>query len=260
MSVIRVPWFMGSPIAGLETPEPAVELAPALPDAPAQVRMAVLCRALAASVAADVAAGGVPVVLAGDCVAAIGVLAGLQSVGLDPALAWFDAHGDFHTWQTTHSGFLGGMPLAMIVGRGEQTVVEGAGLAPLDERRVALVGARDLDPGEDTAVATSAMAVLPVSAIAGWTPPAGPLHVHVDLDVVDPAEMPAHNYPAPGGPTLAEVRTALEALASTGRVAAVSFSTWNPALPGADRTAAAARTLVGPFLGRGGSPGERPGR
>ena len=78
-------------------------------------------------------------------------------------------------------------------------------------------------------------------------PPPGPLHVHVDLDVVDPLEMPAHNYPAPGGPSLREVRAALEHLAATGRVAAVSFSTWNPALPGADRAAAAAATLTAPF-------------
>lgn len=260
VSVIRVPFFIGSAIEGLETPEPAVEVSPPLPDAPPQARMAVLYRALADAVAADVGAGAVPVVYAGDCLAAIGVLAGLQQAGLDPALAWFDAHGDFHTWDTTQSGFLGGMPLAMIVGRGEQTVVEGAGLVPLAERRVALVGARDLDPGEDTAVAASAMAVLPVSGVAGWVPPVGPLHVHVDLDVVDPAEMPAHNYPAPGGPSLAEVRVAVEALAATGRVAAVSFSTWNPSLPGADRAAAAALTLAAPFLAGGAPPEGSPDR
>ena len=112
---------------------------------------------------------------------------------------------------------------------------------------MALIGARDLDPGEDDAVAGSAMTVLTVAGVAGWAPPPGPLQVHVDLDVVDPLEMPAHNYPAPGGPSLREVRAALEHLAATGRVAAVSFSTWNPALPGADRAAAAAATLAAPF-------------
>jgi arginase len=255
VTVIRVPFFMGSPIRGLETPEPAVELSPALPDGSPQARMAALYRGLAAAVADDIGAGAVPVVFAGDCVAAIGVLAGMQHAGLDPALAWFDAHGDFHTWQTTLSGFPGGMPLAMLVGRGEQTVVDGAGMTPLDERRVALVGARDLDPGEDAAVAASAMTVLQVAGIAGWDPPAGPLHVHVDLDVVDPDEMPAHNYPAPGGPSLAAMLAALESLAATGRIAAVSFSTWNPALPGADRAAAAGLTLALPFLAKGAAGG-----
>ncbi len=245
MGVIAVPFFMGERISGLVTPQPSVELAPPLPDRSPQQRMAVLYRHLAERVALE--AG--PVVFAGDCVSAIGVLAGLQRTGLDPTLVWFDAHGDFHTWETTRSGFLGGMPLAMIVGRGEQTIVEGTGLRPLDERRVALVGARDLDPGEDEAVAASSMAVLTVADVAAWEPPAGPIHVHVDLDVVDPREMPAHNYPAPGGPSLAEVRAALAHLAATGRVAAVSFSTWNPALPGADRAAAAGADLARIFLG-----------
>lgn len=248
MTVISVPFFIGDPIAALDTKRPARVLAPALPDGSPQQRMGVLYRELAGAVAAAVSAGTVPLVYAGDCLSAIGVLAGLQHAGMDPALAWFDAHGDFHTWATTGSGFLGGMPLAMIVGRGEQTIVDAAGLAPLAESRVALIGARDLDPGEDDAVAGSTMTVLTVPGVEAWTPPPGPLHVHVDLDVIDPGEMPAHNYPAPGGPTLLEVRAALEHLAGTGRVAAVSFSTWNPALPGADRAAAAAARLASPFL------------
>ena len=189
-------------------------------------------------------------VYAGDCLAAIGVLAGLQRAGIDPSLIWFDAHGDFHTWETTRSGFLGGMPLAMIVGRGEQTIVDGVGLAPLDERRVVLVGARDLDPGEDEAVAASALTVVPsVTDLIRWDLPPGALHVHVDLDIVDPREMPAHNYPAPGGPTLRDMEAVLARLAATGRVAAVSFSTWNPALPGADRAAAAGAALATAILG-----------
>jgi len=243
--VIAVPYFIGAAMPGLETPVPCPELLPRLPDGSPQERMAVLYRHLADWVAAETD----PMVFAGDCLSVIGVLAGLQRAGVDPTLIWFDAHGDFHTWQTTGSGFLGGMPLAMIVGRGEQTIVQGTGLVPLSERRVALVGARDLDPGEDQAVATSAMTVLSVTDAIRWDPPPGALHVHVDLDVVDPREMPAHNYPAPGGPSLDDVRAALIHLAATGRVAAVSFSTWNPALPGADLAAAATAELAGAFLG-----------
>lgn len=253
MGVIVVPFFIGATMPGLMTPEPRWELSPPLPDGSPQQRMAVLYRHLADRVAAEAA----PVVYGGDCLSAIGVLAGLQRAAVDPTLIWFDAHGDFHTWDTTRSGFLGGMPLAMIVGRGEQTVVEGAGLVPLPERRVVLVGARDLDPGEDVAVRTSAMTVLSVAEVCDWDPPPGALHLHVDLDVVDPQEMPAHNYPAPGGPSLSAVRAALDRLAATGRVAAVSFSTWNPALPGADQAAAATLTLTAPFLG---SDDRAPGR
>lgn len=255
--MIVVPYFIADPIGGLDAPGPAHLVSPSLPEGTAQARMGVLYRALADAVAERVVAGDVPLVYAGDCLAAIGVLAGVQQVGLDPTLVWFDAHGDFHTWETTRSGFLGGMPLAMIVGRGERTIVDAAGLTPVPEARVALVGARDLDPGEDTTVAGSAMTVLPVAGVGDWVPPEGPIHLHVDLDVVDPGEMPAHNYPAPGGPSLREVREALEHLASSGRVAAVSFSTWNPARPGADVAAAAALELAAPFLASGerGGPG-----
>ena len=248
MGVIAVPYFIGAAMPGLVTPQPCLELSPPLPDGSPQQRMAVLYRHLADQVALETS----PVIYAGDCLAAIGVLAGLQRTGIDPTLIWFDAHGDFHTWRTTRSGFLGGMPLAMIVGRGEQTIVDGVGLAPLDEGRVVLVGARDLDPGEDEAVAASSMIVVPsVVDVIRRDPPPGALHVHVDLDVVDPREMPAHNYPAPGGPSLRQMQAVLAHLAATGRVAAVSFSTWNPALPGADRAAAATVALENAILGEG---------
>jgi arginase len=251
VGVIAVPYFIGAAMGGLVTPQPCLELSPPLPDGSPQERLAVLYRHLADQVAAETS----PVVYAGDCLAAIGVLAGLQRTGIDPTLIWFDAHGDFHTWQTTRSGFLGGMPLAMIVGRGEQTIVDGAGLAPLDERRVVLVGARDLDPGEDEAVAVSSLTVVPsVVDVIRRGPPPGALHVHIDLDVVDPRDMPAHNYPVPGGPSLRDMQVVLAHLAATGRVAAVSFSTWNPALPGADRAAAATAALAAALPG-GGSAG-----
>ncbi len=247
MGVIAVPYFIGTAMSGLVTPGPCFGLSPTLPDGTPQQRMAVLYRHLADRVALETR----PLIYAGDCFAPIGVLAGLQRAGIDPTLIWFDAHGDFHTWQTTQSGFLGGMPLAMIVGRGEQTIVDGAGLAPLDERRVVLVGARDLDPGEEEAVATSVLTVLSMVDVISKDPPPGALHVHIDLDVVDPREMPAHNYPVPGGPSLRDMQGVLAHLAATGRVAAISFSTWNPALPGADRAAAAAAALAAAIPGWG---------
>ncbi len=189
-----------------------------------------------------------PVVYAGDCVSIIGVLAGLQRKGVYPTLIFFDAHGDFNTWETTPSGFLGGMPLAMVSGRGEQTIVEGAGLEPLPGERLVLVDGRALDPGEDRAVAESGITHTTVDELAHSLPPAGPLYVHVDGDVVDPGEMPAMNYPAADGPSLHAVRMAMIHLAATDRVAAFSISSWNPELRGADVAAAAMLQLAGPFL------------
>ncbi len=240
MATISVPYYMGDRMEGFAVPETDLTVAPALAAAKPTERMAVLYRHLADAVAAD----PTPVVWAGDCVAICGGLAGLQRRGLDPVLVFLDAHGDFHTWETTQSGFIGGMPLAMVVGRGEQTVVAGAGMAVIPEADAVLVDGRDLDPGEDEAVASSELAVLSVAELAGWQPPERPLYVHVDVDVVDPSDLPAINYPAPGGPSLAEVEAALRHVAAAGNVVAASFSCWNPALPGADRAAAATARLA----------------
>jgi arginase len=244
MPVLTTPFFMGDPMDGFVVPEPHRVIAPLLPDGTQQERMGVLYRHLANAVAET----DHPVVFAGDCVSIIGVLAGLHRRGIEPTLLFFDAHGDFHTWETTHSGFIGGMPLAMVTGRGEQTIVAAAGLAPIPDDRALLVDGRDLDPGEDDAVARSGVAVMSVDELAS-TAPAGPLYIHIDADVVDPSEMPAMNYPAPGGPSLAAVAAAVDALAATGRVAAFSLSSWNPALPGAGTAADACERLAKPFLG-----------
>jgi arginase len=245
MGIVTVPFFMGSPIGHLDLPAGRV-LASELPVGTARDRMSVLYRALADEVSDEAARDRAwpPLVFAGDCVSSIGVLAGLQRAGIEPVLVWFDAHGDFNTWATTPSGFLGGMPLAMIVGRGDLAIVEAVGLKPQAEDRVILVGARDIDPGEDDALAASAVRQLAVESLVDADLPPGPLYVHLDVDVVNPDEMPAQNYPAPGGPSLDAVKAALARLVGTGRIAAVSFSLWNPELPGAARAAAATRELV----------------
>lgn len=244
MRIVAIPYFMGEAMPGLEVPEPHETLEPALPEGEPQQRMAVLYDHLAGLVE------GIdhPVVYAGDCVSIVGVLAGLERKDIHPTLIFFDAHGDFNTWETTPSGFIGGMPLAMVTGRGEQTIVEGAGLTPLPDDRVILVDGRDLDQGEDTAIAESDITVISIDALAHTVLPDGPLYVHIDADVVDPAEMPAMNYPAPDGPSLHDVRRALIHLAVTGRVVAFSVSSWNPELPGADIAAAATLQLTSPFI------------
>jgi arginase len=229
---------------GFEVPEPHVVIEPDLPDAKPTDRMAVLYDELAEVVSQ----ASLPVVYAGDCLSIIGVAGGLQRRGVYPTMIFFDAHGDFHTWETTQSDFLGGMPLAMLTGRGEQTILEGIGMAPIDDDRVWLVDGRDLDPEEDEAVAASGIHHVTVEEIAA-NPPQGDLYVHVDVDVVDPSDMPGVNYPAPGGPSADTVAQAIAALHETGRVVALSFSSWNPALDGAEIAAAATRCIAAPFLG-----------
>jgi arginase len=242
--VIFVPYFMGersrdeARLGGGEVVEPA------LSEGTQQDLMSVLY----AELAKRVAAAPTPRVQAGDCVSTLGVVAGLQRRGLDLEMVWLDAHGDFNTWETTPSGFLGGMPLAMMVGLGEQTIVEAIGVRPLRPDRILLVGARDLDPGERDNLAAAGVTRLTLEEAAQQVPPAGQLYVHLDLDLVDPAEMPALDYPAPGGPSVDRVRALLGHLFSSGRVAAFSVVGWNPNLPGADRARGAATRLVGDLL------------
>ena len=243
MTVISVPFFIAEPMPGFTVPEPHDTLEPVLPDDTPTRRLTVLYRRLADLVGRTTE----PVVYAGDCLSIIGVAGGLQQRGTYPTVVFFDAHGDFHTWDTTPSGFLGGMPLAMLTGRGEQTIVDGAGLRPVNDDRVWLVNGRDLDPGEDGAVAASGIHHVSVAAVAA-DPPPGDLYVHIDVDVVDPVDMPAVNYPSPDGPSLAEIAAAVASLHATGRVIALSLSSWNPALSGADTAATATRRIAAPFL------------
>jgi len=200
-----------------------------VPDGSPAERMGALCHALADEVATVRAEGNLPVVMVGDCTLSIGVLAALQRESPDFTLVWYDSHGDFNTHETTPSGFIGGMPLAMLCGRGEQTIVEGAGAQIHPEADIILTDARDLDPGEDDAVAESAVTHLPdVADLSSHELPDKPLYIHFDSDVLHLSDLSAVNYPAKGGSSLETINASLTHLAETGRVAAVSVTMWNP--------------------------------
>jgi len=240
-----VPHYMGGRLTGLDVPQPHTLIAPDLVDGTEMERMAALYPHVADAVAAD---AGVPSIYAGDCCVILPVIAGLQRKGLDPVIFFFDAHGDFNTWETTPSQFIGGMPLAMATGRGEMTIADACSMQPLPDEDAILVDGRDLDPAEAEALEDSGVPVVDVADVAAWIPADRPLYVHVDVDVVDPADLPAINYPAPNGPSLEAVTASVATLAATGRVVAYSASTWNPALPEAAVAAAATHRLSAPFL------------
>lgn len=111
-------------------------------------RLAVLYGAVADAVAGAASRGERPVVLSGDCTTALGTVAGLQRADSVAGIVWFDAHGDVQTLETTASGYIGGLPLRMLVGYRPELVAARLGLRPVPEQQVLLVGARDLDPPE----------------------------------------------------------------------------------------------------------------
>jgi len=214
-----------------------------------EARLQSLHRPLANFVARTISGGERPISIAGDCCAAIPVLAGLQRAGVEADLVWLDAHGDFNTPETTPSGFLGGMPLAMMTGRGDLAMCEALGLKPHPEERIVLADARDLDPGEREAVEGSDMTHVRKAADLAANLPGGPLYVHFDTDIIDARDAPAQHYPVEGGPSLDQTLEMMAALAATKRVIAVSMTCWNPALDGDGKTAKACmqafRTLIG---------------
>ena len=154
--------------------------------------------------------GLVPLVLGGDHSIAIGTLSGLASNGPGGVL-WLDAHGDLNTPETTPSGNVHGMPLAAALGLcAAQFSRDGLRMPAISRERVAIVGVRSLDPGEQALVRELGVAVFTISDIdrRGVQPVleealdrvrgAGFVHVSVDLDVVDPESPPesATRWPA----------------------------------------------------------------
>lgn len=192
---------------------------------------------LARIVAAEIKEGGFPVGLLANCSALMGMLGGLQHSGptstpLRVGLVFIDAHGDFNTPETTLSGMLGGMPVAISAGLGLTRLRLKSGLDPaLPERNIVLAGARDVDPLEQDLLDRSAVERLSVEdlksrpatvnrqmeRLSGLT---DVIYVHVDMDVLDPAEVAGHPLHVPGGPTSLELAAALTEMLRHEKVAA----------------------------------------
>lgn len=224
--------------------------------------------AVAAHVAAALRARRLPMVLAGNCNAALGVRSGLLAADETDnlsrlALMWLDAHGDFHTPQTSHTGYLDGMPLAMLTQRAYPELWATLGGKPLDERLVLHVGGRDLDPVETAELRASEAIVVSCATIrnhgigsalqpaldelakrAGDSRERPPLHLHVDIDVLDPAAAPSVAFPAPAGLTLAELLAAVDMAGARFRIRALSLTSFAPDGPGDAPTSAAGLAVM----------------
>ncbi len=198
-------------------------------------------RALAEAVAAN--ADRVPVVFANDCTSCLGMVKGLEAKA--PAILWYDSHGDFNTPETTPSGFLGGMPLAALVGRGNQHLLRGLDLQPIKESDVIVTDARNLDPEEGVMLRESAVTIYEtLDALKVAALPDKPLYIHFDTDVVDSAEMPAMSYPEPGGPSLDDCIASLMRVKEDGNTIGVLFSLWNDTLEGSAEAMSATLRLI----------------
>jgi arginase len=189
-------------------------------------RLALANGHLARIVSADLRDGYVPIGLLANCSALPGMLGGLQRSGstarpLRVGLVFIDAHGDFNTPETTLSGMLGGMPVAISAGLCLSRMRLKSGLDPaLPERHIVLAAVRDTDPLEQDLLDRSAIEQLSVEDIrtrsanvdrqlARLSELTDVIYVHVDMDVLDPREVAGHPLTVPGGPTSLELAAAL---------------------------------------------------
>jgi arginase len=264
VTVILVPYHLDEHQPGLDYPlEPGVTVAAGPPAGGIWDRLGALYGDVADRVAADAGAGVAPVVMSGDCTTSLGTMAGLQRAGADAGIVWLDAHGDVQTLETTSSGYLGGIPLRILAGYRPELISARLGLRAVPEPRIALVGARDLDPPEAAYLAASQIRQLPVAGLDAAGLPDGPLYLHVDLDVIDSAALPGLLYPAPGGPAPAAVTAALRTVLATGRVAALGVAcTWRAGQGAGPAAAAVLDAALAGWRRDGtgaGAPGGRPG-
>ena len=206
--------------------------------------------AVAELVADALAHGRLPLVLAGNCNVTLGVRSGLLARGARGATVWLDAHGDFNTPETSASGYLDGMPLAMLTGRAFPETWERLGGHACDEALVVHAGGRDLDPAEADALSLSRIAMVSGAEIgyrglgealapaldelvkrmggAGGRSARPQVQLHVDIDVLDPTLAPAVGFPSPGGLTVAELLAAVEMAGGRFDLRAVSLTSFDP--------------------------------
>jgi arginase len=203
----------------------------------------VLCRALAEKVKTTIGTGRLPFIVGGDCSMLMGIIEGLRSLELKIGMVYMDAHGDFNTPETTPSGIIGGMDVAIAAGRGPEKLAAMFGHSPLlPEENVVLYGVRDLDPLEAKALAESKVRVYTREKIRtqGAEKTAEEvlryleskcrcLYLHADLDVLDESVFSAQGLPVPDGLTKREFQTAFRALARSGNLCAVTLTAFDAA-------------------------------
>lgn len=208
--------------------------------------------------------GVVPLMLGGDHSIGIGSLAGLASSGRRFGVIWFDTHGDYNSLDTTHSGNIHGMPLAISNGIGakELTGIGGEQRKILEENTV-IIGARDFDLEERELLHRSKITVFTMSDIDQLgmkevvsrgieiaSRGTDGIHVSFDLDVLDPAEAPGVGTPVAGGITYREAHLAMELMADSGQLLSMDMVEVNPILDFQNKTAELAVGLICSAFGK----------
>ena len=205
--------------------------------------------------------------LLATCPSMPGLVAGLQRSGssgepLRIGMLWLDAHPDFNTPETTRSGSLGGMPVAVATGRALQVMRLDAKLdPPMADRHIVMGGVRLTDPLEQHLLDTSQIEQLTVEDLQKQTPAvwaqldrlnriSDKLYIHIDMDVLDPREVMGHGNKVPGGPSSEELARLFEAIFTKyPKASAIGFATIPPTDQGGLSIAAVNRMIAAAVRG-----------
>ncbi|MBY0122844.1 arginase [Bacillus sp. S/N-304-OC-R1] len=204
-----------------------------------------------------------PLVLGGDHSIAIGTLAGVSKHYKNLGVIWYDAHGDLNTAETSPSGNIHGMPLAVSLGMGHPLLTNVSGYAPkVKPENIVIIGARSLDEGEKVLIKELGIKVYTMHEIdrLGMTKvmeetinylkeKTDGVHLSLDLDGLDPHDAPGVGTPVNGGISYRESHLAMEMLAEAELITSAEFVEVNPILDEKNRTASVAVALMGSLFG-----------
>ena len=220
------------------------------------------CERVAGLVARSVADELVPLVVGGDHSVAIGTLGGLARAYGPGGVLWIDAHGDLNRPETSPTGNVHGMPLAVALGLAGAEFESSAWPMPaVVPECVALVGVRSLDSAEAELLDRLDVCVYTMSEVdrlgvervireaLGQIAGAGFVHISLDMDALDPEIAPGVGTPVRGGLSYREAHLALELVAESGLAGSLEVVEVNPILDRENETAKLAVELVASALG-----------
>lgn len=218
---------------------------------------------LAEMVDEEINADRFPLVLGGDHSIAIGSLAGIAKHYENLGVIWYDAHGDLNSGETSPSGNIHGMPLAVSMGIGNEKLTNMLGYQPkIKPENIVIIGARSLDPGEKELIKEKGIKVYSMHEVdrEGMTKVMSEaidylkertdgVHLSLDLDGLDPEEAPGVGTPVIGGLSYRESHLAMEMLQESNLLTSAEFVEVNPILDDKNKTATVAVGLIGSLFG-----------
>jgi len=223
-----------------------------------------MSRRIAGAVATSVQAGNFPLVLGGDHSLSIGSVRGAarnKKIGV----IWIDAHPDFNTGETTPSGNIHGMSLALLAGLGDKRLIQlwDETIPVIDPAKIAIIGARDVDSGEKANLQKAGAMVMGMEqidrygmvtaiekAIERVSRDVDGIYLSFDMDSLDPEHAPGVGTPVPAGLTQREAHLACEMIAETKKLIGMDLVEVNPILDGQNKTAVLAVEFALSALGR----------